>query len=551
MLRRSLRRAALAAALVIAGAAGFATVPRAVELLRSDGAPDGQDAPIAVEAGSHGAGRPTGAPRPRSRVRASTVDDDTSPGLPQSGDAPRDEAAGASGAAGAVPQGEPGARVAIVPAPSAANYALPAVPDRDPATNEAPVVAAGRAPEIAMAVFVANGAAAVHRVAELVGERKPQLEEGVPVSLTGRVVEAQGGAPVAGASLVVTSTFYVRRYFYDHHLREVARVETDADGRYLIERLNADPAHFGQGGRLYLSVTAEGHAPALAVPLAEVSPGIANRLPDVALQRAAQTLRGRVTDMWQGRPVVGARVIATGAIDPITYPKDERPALFVGAPTCTTDGDGRFVLEGLGTGLQTISVHGGDDCVGSTAVALPHEGEFLMSTRQIGGRIEGTTLDERGDPVSLVTINGGDNSTHSFADGHFVLENFRGDPVSIRFTHPDFAPVVVRDVRDGASGLVVRLERPRPTIVLCVRDPDTSAPVPRVRLEMTFADENVRPAATSPQRLAADGKYVVRVPEGATSVSVSAESRRTEQVSLAGRADGETVQVLLADASGK
>jgi hypothetical protein len=184
-------------------------------------------------------------------------------------------------------------------------------------------------------------------------------------------------------------------------------------------------------------------------------------------------------------------------------------------------------------------------------VALPREGEFVMQTRQIGGRIEGTTLDERGNPVSLVTIYGGDNSTHSFADGRFVLENFRGDVVSIRFTHPDFAPVVVRDVRDGAAGLVVHLERPRPTIVLCVRDPDTSAPVPRVQIEMTFADPSARPAATSPQRLAADGKYVVRVPEGATSVSVSAERRTSQQVSLAGRADGETVQVLLADASGK
>jgi hypothetical protein len=371
------------------------------------------------------------------------------------------------------------------------------------------------------------------------------------VSLTGRVVEADGGAPIVGARLVVSSTFYVRRYFYDHHLREVARVEADGDGRFLIERLNVDPAHFGRGGSLFLTVTADGHAPALAVALADVSPGVANRLPDVALQRATQTLRGRVTDIWRGLPVVGARVVATGAVDPVAYPKDERAALFVGAPTCTTDGDGRFVLEGLGAGVQTISVHGGDDCVGWEVVALPREGEFLMRTRQIGGRIEGTTLDERGEPVSLVTINGGDNSTHSFADGRFVLENFRGDVVSIRFTHPDYAPVVVDGVRNRAAGLVVHMERPRPTIVLDVRDPDTSAPVTRVRLQTTFAEGSAPPAATSPQRLSADGMYSVRVPEGATSVRVSAEGRTSETVPLVGRVDGDVVRVLLADASSK
>src|SRR5205814_456078 len=126
---------------------------------------------------------------------------------------------------------------------------------------------------------------------------------------------------------------------------------------FLIERLNADPAHFGSSGRFYLTVTAEGHAPSLAVPLADVTRGVANRLPAVALQRATETLRGRVVDHFEHRPVIGARVYATGAIDPVAYPKDERPALFLGAPTATTDADGRFVLEGMGRGVQVVSVH--------------------------------------------------------------------------------------------------------------------------------------------------------------------------------------------------
>jgi hypothetical protein len=542
----SVRRAALAAALVIAGTGAFAMVRRAVESVQGDVAGTGRVASAAVDV--RGTRRPHGVAHRRDRARDFAVADEATSQAPAT-DGASGETVARAGAAPDVAARR--TRLVADPTPNVADFALPAAPDRDGATNEAAAVAPGRAPELALAAFVADGAAVVRPVAELVGERKPPLDEGVPVSLTGRVVEAEGGAPIVGARLVVSSTFYVRRYFYDHHLREVARVETDGDGRYLIERLNVDPAHFGRGGSLFLTVTADGRAPALAVPLAAVSPGVANRLPDVALQRATQTLRGRVTDMWRGLPVVGARVFATGAIDPVAYPKDERAALFVGAPTCTTDGDGRFLLEGLGAGVQTISVHGGDDCVGSEPVALPHEGEFLMRARQIGGRIEGTTLDERGEPVSLVTIEGGDNSTHSFADGRFVLENFRGDVVSIRFTHPDYAPVVVADVRNGAAGLVVHMERPRPTIVLDVRDPDTSAPVARVQLEMTFAEGRPPPAATSPQRLAADGKYAVRVPEGATSVSVAAEGRASEAVPLAGRVDGEIVRVLLAGAYGR
>ena len=336
---------------------------------------------------------------------------------------------------------------------------------------------------------------------------------------------------------------------YDHHLRDVARVEPDADGAYVIERLNVDPVHFGKAGRLYVTVTADGHAPALAVPIASLSPGVANRLREIALRRATQTLRGRVVDYWEGLPVVGARVIATGAVVPITYPKDERAALFVGAPSDITDQDGRFVLEGLGDGVQSISVHGGDDCIGWGQVVLPHDGEFAVQTRQIRGRVEGRTIDERGAPVPLVLVEGGGNSTHSFADGRFVLENFRGDAVTIRFTHPDHPPVVLADVRDGTTGLVVRIGRARPEIVLDVRDKETSAPVTRVRLAFAFEDGRVRPAATSPHHVAADGRHLVRIPEGATSVSVSADGRRREQISLAGRADGDTVFVLLAPES--
>jgi protocatechuate 3,4-dioxygenase beta subunit len=548
-LRDSARRSAVAALLLIAGAAASVAVRRAFETTR-DGALAGRGAPI-DPTGADARSRvlaARGTARPRDRAPAAEEPEDAAAVEASGEGAPERPAPG--GAVDPNAKGKSGARVDDVPAANPADFALCAKPDVDPRTGAAPAAAPGKPPELDLATYVARGAAAVERAAELKGERKPALDEGVPVSLTGRVVEQEGGAPVAGARVVVLSTFYVRLYFYDHHLREVARAETDADGAYAIERLDADPAHFGAGGRLYVTVTAEGHAPALAVPLATVSPGLANRLPDVALRRATQTVRGRVIDLWEGKPVVGARVIATGGINPIVYPKDERPALFVGAPATVTDGDGRFVLEGLGGGVQTLSAHAGDDCIGMTVVALPCKDAVLVRARQIRGRIAGTTVDARGDPVALVDIEGGDNSTHSFADGRFELANFRGDAVTIRFTHPDYAPVVLEAVRDGTTGLVVRIERRRSVVVLDVRDRDTDAPVSHVRLEFAFAAESDRPAPTSPEHLSPDGLYAVRVPEGATTLSVGADGHAPEVVSLAGRTDGDTVRVTLAPSRG-
>jgi hypothetical protein len=148
-------------------------------------------------------------------------------------------------------------------------------------------------------------------------------------------------------------------------------------------------------------------------------------------------------------------------------------------------------------------------------------------------------------------VEGGGNSTHSFADGRFVLENFRGDEVTIRFTHPDFTPTAMEAVRDGATGLVVRMERPRPTLVLDVRDRDTLAPLNRVRVEFWFAAGTAQPAPTSPERLGTDGRHKVKVPDGATTLTVSASGHEPEAVVLAGPTDGEYLRVLLAPTSAK
>jgi len=428
-----------------------------------------------------------------------------------------------------------------------AGLTLHAALERDAATGEDPQeVTPGPAPEMTLASFVAGGHETLEQAAELVGERRPHLEEGVPVSLSGVVVSRETGRPIAGATVLATSTFYVRRFFYDHHLREVARVLTDAEGRYDIERLNADPAHFGEGGRVVVTVTADGHAPAQAVPLDGVTPGYRNRLEDVVLTAKTHSLRGRVTDHWENAPVAGATVYATGSVNPVTYPKDQRDALFLVAPRTVTDAEGSFELAGLGAGAQIVSVHAGDDCIGNQSFLVPAVTIVHLRTHPIHGRVEGRVLDADDEPVSLAVVRGGFNSTHSFADGGFVLENFRGDVVELAVDHPDYRRARLAGVTDGSTDVVVRLERRVPLIRLRVRDRDTDEPVERLVLTLVAVGEGSVRTTASPQFIAQGGLYELRLPEGVARIEITSPAGHApESVPATGLRDGDEVEVLL------
>jgi hypothetical protein len=287
------------------------------------------------------------------------------------------------------------------------------------------------------------------------------------------------------------------------------------------------------------------HAPIPAVPLRKVAPGFRNRLPDLAVSREWTVLAGRVLDLWEGRPVANARVAATGEILPVQFPKDRRPALFLGAPQATTDAEGRFVLERVGAGRQILSVLGGNDIAGWTEVCAPVAAEVVVRSRQIRGRIEGTVLDGRGRPLDVVLVNGGENSTHTFADGSFVLENFRGDPVSIRFEHPDYRPETVPGVADGTRGLEVRLASRCPEILLRVVERGTNRPVDTILVTFDFADGS-RAGAGSPLHVAKKGLHALTVPEGAIRARVSLPSGGSpETVDLLAARDGAVFDVAL------
>ena len=420
----------------------------------------------------------------------------------------------------------------------------------DPDTGRPTPTKPGRARKLPLADLLRDGLDPVEGTRELTGERKPKLDEGIPVALTGRVVEKETGEPVEGASVILRSTFFLRRVFYDHHLLEVARGETDSRGEFAIQRLNVDPVHFGKGGLVVVSVTSPDHSPLPPVVLRGVTPGYENRMPDLVVSRVKHRITGRVLDYWEGKPVVGGRVVATGEILPINYPKDQREALFLSAPEATTDEKGRFVLENVGPGKQYVSVHGGDDCAGYTQVTVPMKGEVVLRSRQIRGRIEGKVLDAEDRPIAVVKVDGGDNTTHTFADGKFVLENFRGDVVNLVFTHPDYETKRVLGVENGAREVLVRLVRRWPEMSFVVRDHGTDAPIEIVSIRLRFEGDEKPPLPASPHSVSKQGVHKLRVPDGAVAATVAAEGYEEQVVFLSGVAEGEIREVVLRRSGG-
>jgi len=210
-----------------------------------------------------------------------------------------------------------------------------------------------------------------------------------------------------------------------------------------------------------------------------------------------------------------------------------------------TDAEGRFRLERVGTGMQWITIHGGNDCAGRTPVQVPLKAKLTIYSRALRGRIEGKVFDEYDRPISLVRIDGGSNTTHSFANGSFVLENFRGDVVTVVFTHVDYRPHPVEGVANGERELLVRLTSKWPKVLFRVVGHGRGKPIREAKIELVFAKGTAAALPASPYYLSKKGVHAVRVPAGVTKAVISAKGREPMEVDLTGARDGDSIEVVL------
>ena len=178
-------------------------------------------------------------------------------------------------------------------------------------------------------------------------------------------------------------------------------------------------------------------------------------------------------------------------------------------------------------------------------MTVPLKAGLTIYSRALRGRIEGQVLDEYDRPVSLVRIDGGGNTTHSFASGGFVLENFRGDTVTVVFTHVDYQPHPVEGVTDGERELLVRLTSKWPKVRFRVVGHGKGKPIREAKIELVAAEGALAPLPSSPFYLSKEGVHAVRIPDGIAKAAVSAKGREPTEVDLTGARDGDEIEVVL------
>jgi hypothetical protein len=299
------------------------------------------------------------------------------------------------------------------------------------------VTADGRAPR----VVTTDGASDSLRIALAPAEQA-----------VGEVVQARGGAPVAGADVAVYTELGVRR------------ARTDAQGAFSLRELAPGGAR--------LRVRAAGFAPveqAIAIP--DSGGAYPSALPRVELV-VEGTVEGEVVDA-HGEPVAGARVA-----------KDHVPTwLLVGGGTtpagvAVTNAKGRFVLPELPEGDLALEAYAPD--VGRARVEGVHvssgratdrvrialAGDAVPSREPSATGSVAVTLGETGAPVEVVVVSvveGSEAERAGLAPGDALLAVDGASVTTIddarqRLSGPVADDVVVR-VRRSDQTLSLRVGR--------------------------------------------------------------------------------------------
>ena len=279
------------------------------------------------------------------------------------------------------------------------------------------------------------------------------------------VVVAEDGSPIRDAQVILYSSFYLRQAYYDHRVRQLGRVLTDASGAFDLRPVDLDTVHFGADGEIFVTVRHPSYPDLVAQVLPGIVPGQESDVGRLVLPARGATIRGVVLDL-EGRPVAGAVVRVSGAMNPVDYDKTERLVVLDACPSATTDAEGRYLLADFAGGVHEVSIHIRLDCVVHGSERW--EGDREWSPRvQAGNQVRGRVVDPEGAPVAAAVVFGGGNWTPTNPDGTFWLDNVLAGPLTLEVAHAAWHTVVVPGVATNGDDIVVA-ERER----LPARDAD-------------------------------------------------------------------------------
>lgn len=289
----------------------------------------------------------------------------------------------------------------------------------------------------------ADGYAAVERpgltppVAGLAVTLKPASR------ILGRVVEKESGRPVPDFGIAASRSRSAggggMRLSMEMQGGEVPF--HSEDGAFVLE--DVDP------GKVTLAARAPGYQESvlrdLEVPEGDDLDGVV-----FALDRSASVSGVVVGDA--GRPVPGAAVerkaASVGGFGPVVRAGG-------GRGRATTDGDGRFVLEGLERGPMTISVSHPDYEPADVDVDTTRDVEGLRVALSRGGTLSGVVLHEDGSPVPKASVAavaagsdrfGGARSLTAGADGAFTFEGLPAGRYTVRAEAAGLTPAAAENV---------------------------------------------------------------------------------------------------------
>ena len=371
----------------------------------------------------------------------------------------------------------------------------------------------------AAAVLDWSGVAQVERETRTASEAEEDTAAPITTAVRGVVVAADG-APIAGAEVILYSSFYLRQAYYDHRVRQIGRVLSDADGGFDLRPIDLDTVHFGADGDVLVTVRHAHYPDLVAQVLPGIRPGEESDVGKLVLPTRSARVFGVIRDL-AGQPVAGAIVRASGAMNPVDYDKTERMIVLDACPKAISDAQGHYDLRDFVAGVHEISIHVNIDCVVHMRGTWSGEREWSPRVRA-GNAIRGRVIDSDGEPVAAAVVAGGGNWTPTNPDGTFWLDNVQPGPLTLEVAHHQWQTVFVAGVETNAGGIDLELKQRLPRMTLEIVD-EGEAPVALVAIDWAWLSGRRRGRFAPDSRFWHDprGVFELTVPEGATGALVS------------------------------